>query len=370
MSRLSLKFGAVLVLCLAWLSLHRLGYAAGQTGDLDGAIVDSATTDADYQLVGEYAGAVSQPNGSSGRYGLQTVALGDGQFGGMLYEGGLPGSGWNRVGRWPVEGRRRDNQLRLACDEYELAIEGIDATVRSGSGTELGRLRKVIRRSATLGYPPPECSIVLFDGHGTAAFRNAKLNQDGLMQAGTELLPQFRDFTMHLEFRIPYLPRNKSQARGNSGIYINSRYEIQILDSFGLAGAANECGGIYRYRAPDQNMTLPPLAWQTYDIAFRSPRYDARGTKIQNARVTVLHNNVLIHDNAEIENKTGAGQPEGPKLLPIKFQEHGSPVHFRNIWIIDHDRPVRCGDCRPLPEGTSLTSWGSVPAPAFCSCLR
>jgi hypothetical protein len=236
----------------------------------------------------------------------------------------------------------------LQVDPYDISVRGVTATVRATDGAELGQLKRVIRQSATLGATPPPCSIVLYDGHGTGAFRDARVSQDGLLEVGTELLPLYRDFTLHLEFRIPYMPRDKSQSRGNSGIYINSRYEIQILDSFGLDGAANECGGIYKYRAPDENMTLPPLAWQTYDIAFRSPRYDMHGTKVQNARVTVLHNNVPVHANAEITSKTGAGQPEGARLLPIKFQEHGSPVHFRNIWLIDHDRPVSMPDCRPV----------------------
>jgi hypothetical protein len=89
-------------------------------------------------------------------------------------------------------------------------------------------------------------------------------------------------------------------------------------------------------------MALPPLAWQTYDIRFQSPKFDACGNKIANARITVYHNNVPVHDDYEIVAKTGAGMPEGPELLPTKLQEHGSAVDFRNMWMIDHGAGSRC----------------------------
>jgi uncharacterized protein Usg len=115
-----------------------------------------------------------------------------------------------------------------------------------------------------------------------------------------------------------------------------------MLDSFALEGSENECGSLYRMRRPDQNMCLPPLAWQTYDLTFRSPRFDAYGTKVQNAVVTVLHNGVVVHDHVAIENKTGAGKAESPVLWPIKLQDHGNPVRYRNIWLIDLQHPIPC----------------------------
>jgi hypothetical protein len=116
---------------------------------------------------------------------------------------------------------------------------------------------------------------------------------------------------------------------------LQSRYEVQVLDSFGLEGVFNECGSLYRQRAPDLNMAFPPLSWQTYDITFHSPTFDACGNKCRDARLTVLHNGVPVHNNVPITGKTGAGQPEGPQPLPIKFQDHGNPVHFRNIWLLE-----------------------------------
>ena len=147
---------------------------------------------------------------------------------------------------------------------------------------------------------------------------------------------------MHAEFRLPYMPHARGQNRSNSGFYLLSSYEVQVLDSFGLEGIKNECGALYRYKQPDINMCLPPLQWQTYDITFRSPTFDAAGNKLCNARITVLHNGVAVHNNFEVERKTGAGKPESPAPRPIKLQDHSNPVRYRNIWLIDLDRPCGC----------------------------
>ena len=116
-------------------------------------------------------------------------------------------------------------------------------------------------------------------------------------------------------------------------MYIQQRYEVQILDSFGLTGEPNQCGGSYRQQSPDINMCYPPLAWQTYDIYFRAARWDGQGNKIRNALITVVHNGQPIHGDYSIPTKTGAGKAEGPQAMPILLQDHGNPVHFRNVWI-------------------------------------
>ena len=150
------------------------------------------------------------------------------------------------------------------------------------------------------------------------------------------------------------MPYARGQGRGNSGVYIQQRYEVQILDSFGLDGVANECGGVYRQQAPDVNMCLPPLSWQTYDIHFTAARWNSASHKIANARLTVYHNGEPIHLNRELPEKTGAGQKESPDPRPIHFQHHGNPVHFRNVWIVleDHDAQYTeaslPNNCRPV----------------------
>lgn len=147
---------------------------------------------------------------------------------------------------------------------------------------------------------------------------------------------RFRDFKLHIEFRTPFMPAARGQGRGNSGVYLQGRYEIQVLDSYGLEGRDNECGGIYQVGAPMVNMALPPLQWQTYDITFRAPRFDASGNKTENAVVTVIHNGVTIHDRRKLPGPTG-GAMDGNESEPggIYLQDHGNPVQFRNIWLVE-----------------------------------
>lgn len=300
------------------------------------AITNIEDVDEDFRYMGEYQGMVRDANGCHQQAGLQIIALGDGQFGGMYYANGLPGTGWDRQHREPLKGKREGALLSLSSAASQKRVELVNGrpTIYDG-GRIIGELKKVHRKSPTLGMPAPPNALTLFDGHDTNAFKNGRMTEDGLLIEGTELLSRFRDFTMHAEFCLPYMPHARGQGRSNSGFYLQSSYEVQVLDSFGLEGIENECGALYRYRRPSQNMCLPPLQWQTYDITFRSPRFDALGNKVCNGRITVLHNGVAVHDNFEIQRKTGAGKPESAMLRPIKFQDHSNPVRYRNIWLID-----------------------------------
>ncbi|GAB3981191.1 hypothetical protein GCM10027615_61250 [Plantactinospora veratri] len=148
----------------------------------------------------------------------------------------------------------------------------------------------------------------------------------------------FGDFRLHVEFWLPNLPADVTgQARANSGIYLQDRYELQVLDSYGdTTPATNECGAIYEKLAPRVNAATAPQTWQTYDVTFRAARFDAAGVKTENARVTVVWNGVTVHDNAEINGPTGGGAPEGPSVGPIRLQDHGDPgpnLFYRNIWV-------------------------------------
>ncbi len=147
---------------------------------------------------------------------------------------------------------------------------------------------------------------------------------------------KFKDYQLHLEFRSPYRPNAKGQARGNSGIYNQGRYEFQVLDSYGLSGEDNECGGIYKVARPLVNMCAPPMQWQSYDITFRGPRIDKQGKLIENVRITVIHNGVLIHDKLEIPGTTGGASDMDLHLPgPLKLQDHGDLIQYRNIWLIE-----------------------------------
>lgn len=146
----------------------------------------------------------------------------------------------------------------------------------------------------------------------------------------------YRDFQMHVEFNVNEVSDAKNpEENGNSGIYIQQRYEVQILNSSGISAEDYKnsyAGSIYKIKMPDQLVSKKAGEWQTYDIAFRAARFDG-ATKTVDARITVYHNGVLIHDDYKIPKKTGAGHKEGPEPGLIKLQGHHNPVRYRNIWI-------------------------------------
>jgi len=314
------------------------------------AITDPAEAGRDYALQGEYAGWVQADCGWQ-YVGLQVVTLGEGQFEAVLYAGGLPGNGGSRQPLEKLTGRAADGPLVLQGPTSQVAIQAGDAQVYDRDQQPKGRLEKVVRYSPTLGLAPPPGAIILFDGRSTEAFQpGAKMTDDGLLLAGAMTRMPVGAFRLHLEFRTPLMPTARGQARGNSGVYIQRRYEVQILDSFGLEGAFNECGALYRQTPPLINACLPPLAWQTYDIWFTPPVFAADGkTKLASARITVLHNGVPIHVHREITAKTGGGQPEGPQPLPLLLQDHGNPVVFRNVWLV----PGEGDEWAPYASGPS-----------------
>lgn len=176
------------------------------------------------------------------------------------------------------------------------------------------------------------------------------MTDDGLLREGCTTVDVFGDYSLHLEFRLPFMPSATGQGRANSGIYHQGRYETQILDSFGLEGKDNEAGGIYSQRKPDLNLCLPPLVWQTYDVDLTSARFDDKGKKISNAKITVKLNGVVIHREVELTGPTpGAMLAESSQGGPIHLQQHGNPIRFRNIWI--RPRDVDAEARRPLVTG-------------------
>lgn len=145
----------------------------------------------------------------------------------------------------------------------------------------------------------------------------------------------YSDFRMHVEFNVNSVPNVDAEKNGNSGIYIQKRYELQILNSHGVSEEdykASYAGSLYRQKKPDKLVSKPAGEWQSYDIVFRAARFED-DNRIEKARISVMHNGVLIHDDFALSNKTGAGQKEGAEPGPIKFQGHHNPVKFRNCWI-------------------------------------
>ena len=310
-----------------------------------GSVIDAAQADADYGIQGEYVGYLAPPGREWQWVGLQVIALGNSKFDGVLHGGGLPGAGWNGRTKEKFSGTHDEVGIHIHGAGKAIWLGSGKAAVFAPGGRELGTLALIHRESPTMGAAPPPGATVLFNGRDTDEFTGGKLAPDGTLLAGVLTKMPVHDFHLHLEFRTPYMAQARGQGRGNSGVYIQQRYEVQILDSFGLTGADNECGGLYKQASPAVNMCLPPLAWQTYDIWFTAARWARDGkTKVQNARITVLHNGVPIHSHREITAKTGGGKAERPEDFPINLQDHGNPVTFRNIWIVPG-----AGDVAPLP---------------------
>jgi hypothetical protein len=294
------------------------------------AVVDSTKADADFLLQGEYAG----PASASSTQGLQLVALGDGKFQGMLYGKGLPGESWDGKTRLALTGETVGGKLQLSGTNFRGVVEG--GAIQADLDGVKFTLKKVDRQSPTLGAKPPQGAVVLFDGTNLDGWDQGKLVEGNLLGVGTRTKQKFKDYTLHLEFRTPYMPHARGQGRGNSGLYLNDQYEFQILDSFGLSGENNECGGYYSFAKPKLNMCLPPLTWQTYDVDFTMARYDASKNKLKPATATIRLNGVIVHEKYEIPKFNGGGG-QADESLPgsIYVQDHGNPVHFRNIWIVE-----------------------------------
>ncbi len=201
---------------------------------------------------------------------------------------------------------------------------------------------------------PPADAVVLFDGTDLSQWEDdsgpARWKVDsGYMEivGGTGSIHTrrgFGDCQLHVEWMAPAPPHGEGQERGNSGVYLMSRYEVQVLDSYdNTTYPDGQAAAVYGQYPPLVNASRPPGVWQSYDIVFHRPRFDARGKLLRPARLTVLHNGILVQDNLELSGPT-AHQRRPPYTahadsLPVLLQDHGNPVRYRNIWV------------RPFSEG-------------------
>jgi hypothetical protein len=216
------------------------------------------------------------------------------------------------------------------------------------TGGKLISAAKVKRVSPTLGLAAPAGAIMLFNGNDLAEWIDAEMDgeknllpQGSSATQGARTKKTFSAFTLHLEFRVPFMPTQTGLQRGNSGIYLQSRYEVQILDSFGAfpeiaLSQKQHCGAIWEQTAPKLPMSYPPGSWQTYDITFQPPVFNDQNQRTIKGWVTVDHNGVRIHDKTELLDRTVAGEFEGPNPLGFRFQGYGAPVAYRNIWVVSH----------------------------------
>lgn len=312
----------------------------------------------DFDIQGEYEGTVA--GDAKRKIGVQVIALGGGAFQAVFLPGGLPGAGWDgkdkilcqgelegeKVALAPAEGNRKymagpadqfsaTKQFPPAGQKaYTATIAGGRLTGKADTGEAIAA-EKVSRKSPTLAAKPPKGATVLLPYEpGKPPSLEEWTNQKwqakpcGCVQVAGGSGRTNKQFSgswvLHVEFKTPFRPTARSQGRGNSGVYAPGGKEIQVLDSFGLEGLANECGGIYKSISPRVNMCLPPLSWQTYDITYHVPAggADAKGGQ---AFYKVVHNGVTIHEKVPLGRaRTGA----------LNLQDHGNPVAYRNIWIV------------------------------------
>jgi hypothetical protein len=200
-----------------------------------------------------------------------------------------------------------------------------------------------------VGTAAPSDAIILFDGTNLDNW----VGRDGvpapwsLSEGAMTVVPGtgdiqtrqgFGDVQLHIEWRTPDVVKGEGQGRGNSGIFLMGRYEVQVLDNHINTTYPNgQAGSVYKQHIPLVNACLPPGEWQTYDIIFMAPRFNEQGRVIHPARVTVIHNGVLVQNNVDIWGTTQfIGLPQyvahGPKE-PLRLQDHGDLVSFRNIWV-------------------------------------
>lgn len=195
------------------------------------------------------------------------------------------------------------------------------------------------------GNGPPSDAIVLFGGEDLSQWEGGEswIVEDGAAIAnanGIATKQGFGDCQLHLEFATPEVIEGTGQGRGNSGVFLQERYEVQVLDSYGNDTYYDgQCGAIYKQQPPLVNASRGPGEWQTYDIIFTAPRFNEDGSLQSRGTLTVLHNGVLVQDHWEIQGETLYTEPpvyytHGLRE-PISIQYHGNPVKFRNIWIRD-----------------------------------
>src|SRR6267143_1238557 len=186
----------------------------------------------------------------------------------------------------------------------------------------------------------PSDAVVLFDGKNLSRW----IDKDGtaakwkVENGYINTRDSFGDCQLHIEFAEPVPQKGEGQERGNSGVFLMGLYEIQVLDSYeNKTYADGQASAVYGQYPPLVNASRPPGQWQTYDIVFHGPRFDKEGKLTRPARVTVLHNGVLVQDNVELSGPTAHGErppyKAQPDKLPLALQDHGNPVHYRNIWI-------------------------------------
>lgn len=240
------------------------------------------------------------------------------------------------------------NKTKLLLMTCCLIGISLQAQIKDPVATEVWKPVPQVITPGNATNTAPSDAIVLFDGshtnewtHDDGSAVKWQLGDDAMTvvkgTGGIKTKRNFGDCQLHIEWRTPGEVVGKGQGRGNSGIFLQSRYELQVLDNFENVTYSNgQAGSIYKQSIPLVNACRPPGEWQTYDIIYTAPRFNDDGIKTASARITVLHNGVLIQNNTEIKGTTEyIGLPKNSKhgKAPLSLQDHSNPVSYRNIWI-------------------------------------
>lgn len=309
----------------AGIDTEHAGYTGGGFVDGFGTEGATATFDVDVTVKGAYDVGLRYANGPNPFTGTKTIGVS--VNGGQARQTSLPSTGaWNRwsTGTERLDLRKGRNTITYTYRPEDTGHVNLDMIEVRRPGS---RIDLFSGGSVSTGWQHT-------DGRGVEWPRTAE-NSIEVCCGDIRTKQAFGDFRLHAEFRVPKLPDDVTgQDRGNSGIYLQERYELQILDSFGVEKlAANEAASLYNKKAADLNAATAPETWQTYDIDFRAARFDAAGKKTDDARITVVWNGKKVHDNVAVDGPTGAGDAESAAAGAIRLQDHGNKVRFRNLWI-------------------------------------
>jgi hypothetical protein len=326
------------------------GMASGQAKRP--APIDPTKKDEDFAVQGEYVGVIME-DGKAQKYGVRVgITEKAGEFKAIAYRGGLPGDGWDKKFSEPKNKRLIEwsGQTRDGLTSFPKFLRG-SASLSNGilavtsGGEKVGELKRIVRKSPTLGAKPPAGAIVLFDGSNLEHFvtPRSKMTDDRLLMVGARTKQNFTNFVLHVEFRAPYL-----RSPGHSAIFLQNSYHLAMAGrSFGFGTCSDlGCGGIRWVRAPDENMCFPPLTWQTFDVDFTAARFDRESKIVRKPIVTIRQNGVLIHDHVELPEmppfyRGGGTDPLSSQGGPLQFQSHADDRHYvyRNIWILEKKQP-------------------------------
>jgi len=298
-------------------------------------------------VMGMYDGFWTTPDGKKGRITAQLRPTGAGKYDGFVefyrakaLEGAL------KLTSSPDAPLTFKGETAKGADGSLMAQIDGGCALKDGklSGAFKGELGEgtfdaqwSLHESPTMGAKPPANAVVLFDGKSTNQWTDFhwKITPEGSMVvSGGDIhaKEKYANYNLHVEFKTPFMPDKQGQERGNSGVYLQNRFEVQVLDSFGLFPLQNnDCAAIYSVKAPDSNACFPPGQWQTYDITF----VQGNVARKELPTVTVVHNGVSVIEKFEIpaaiaEKGTGG---ESANTGFLRLQDHGNPVEYRNIWV-------------------------------------